>query len=116
MEVNYKLQNKPSKIDGLGAYALETIPARRKIGNLAGEIISLREARKRSRNIERVAMVEFGDGRANAASLPPTLERRLLGTSPFAASALVSARSYELTALIHPDCSYACRTQRCQRI
>ncbi len=62
--MNYKIENKPSKIDGRGAFALENIPARKKIGNLGGEIISLREARKRAAKTKRVAMVEFGDGRA----------------------------------------------------
>jgi SET domain-containing protein len=69
MSLNYLIQNKPSKIDGKGAFALEDIPARRKIGNLGGEIISLREARKRAAKTNRVAMVEFGDGRALDASI-----------------------------------------------
>jgi len=62
--MQFKLENKSSKIDGKGTFALEIIPKRKKIGNLAGEIISLREARKRAAKIRRVAMVEFGDGRA----------------------------------------------------
>lgn len=64
MPLNYLLQNKPSRIDGKGAFTLEDIPARKKIGNLWGEIISLKEARKRAAQTKRVAMVEFGDGRA----------------------------------------------------
>ncbi len=64
MSLNYPLENKPSKIDGKGAFALEDIPAHKKIGDLGGEIISLREARKRAAKTKRVAMVEFGDGRA----------------------------------------------------
>ncbi len=64
MPLKYLLENKLSKIDGKGAFAFEKIPARKKIGNLGGEIISLREARKRAKQIKRVAMVEFGDGRA----------------------------------------------------
>ncbi len=71
MALNYKLQNKPSQIDGKGAFALQEIPARRKIGNLGGQIISLREARKRAAKNKRVAMVEFGDGRALDASIDP---------------------------------------------
>jgi hypothetical protein len=67
----YALINKPSKIDGKGAFALQSIPARKKIGNLGGEIISLREARKRAAQTKRVAMVEFGDGRALDASVSP---------------------------------------------
>ena len=69
--LRYKLENKPSKIDGTGAFALQQIPARKKIGNLGGEIISLREARKRAKQTKRVAMVEFGDGRALDASVHP---------------------------------------------
>ena len=69
MLLNYLLENKPSKIDGKGAFALQKIDARKKIGNLGGEVISLREARKRAKLIKRVAMVEFGDGRALDASV-----------------------------------------------
>ncbi len=71
MPLNYPLENKPSKIDGKGAFALEDIPAHKKIGDLGGEIISLREARKRAAKTKRVAMVEFGDGRALDASIHP---------------------------------------------
>ena len=66
--LKFALENKESKIDGTGAFALQTIPARKKIGNLAGEIIPLREARKRAAKSKRIAMVEFGDGRALDAS------------------------------------------------
>lgn len=67
----FKIANRKSKIDGTGAFAVQTIPARKKIGNLGGEIISLREARKRAKQTKRVAMVEFGDGRALDASVHP---------------------------------------------
>jgi SET domain-containing protein len=69
--INYSIENKQSKIDGKGAFALQSIPAKKKIGNLGGEIISLREARKRAAQTKRVAMVEFGDGRALDASVNP---------------------------------------------
>lgn len=69
--LNFKIANRKSKIDGTGAFALQTIPAKKKIGNLGGEIISLREARKRAKQTKRVAMVEFGDGRALDASIDP---------------------------------------------
>ena len=71
MSLNYKLENKASKIDGKGAFVLQSIPGRKKIGDLAGEIISIREARKRAAKTKRVAMVEFGDGRALDASIHP---------------------------------------------
>ncbi|HRI21839.1 MAG TPA: SET domain-containing protein [Panacibacter sp.] len=69
MTLNLLLENKPSKIDGKGAFALQKIEARKKIGNLGGEVISVREARRRARQTKRVAMVEFGDGRALDASI-----------------------------------------------
>lgn len=71
MILSYLIQIKPSKIDGKGAFALQTIPPRKKIGNLGGEVISLREARRRAAKTKRVAMVEFGDGRALDASVNP---------------------------------------------
>ena len=67
----FRLNNKSSKIDGTGCFAAETIPAKRKIGNLGGEVISVREARRRVRLQKRVAMVEFGDGRALDAAVYP---------------------------------------------
>ena len=71
MQLNFLLEVKPSNIDGKGAFATASIPARKKIGNLGGEVISLREARKRAAQTKRVAMVEFGDGRALDASINP---------------------------------------------
>lgn len=53
-----------SRIDGKGAYAAKSMPARRKIGDLGGVIISMREARRIVRQTKRVAMVEFDDKRA----------------------------------------------------
>jgi uncharacterized protein len=67
--LKFSILNKPSLIDGTGAFARENIPARRKLGDLGGEVISLKEARKRAAKVKRVAMVEFGDGRALDASI-----------------------------------------------
>src|SRR5882757_8483450 len=39
----------PSRIDGQGAFAAEAIPQRRKIGEIRGEAISVREARRRAK-------------------------------------------------------------------
>jgi SET domain-containing protein len=69
MPLNYKIENKKSFIDGKGAFTLEIIPRRKKIGNLGGEIISLRKARKKANSVKRVAMVEFGNGYALDASV-----------------------------------------------
>jgi uncharacterized protein len=46
-ELNYPLQVSKSKIAGKGAFALKAIPAKRKLGNMGGEIISYREAQQR---------------------------------------------------------------------
>jgi uncharacterized protein len=45
--LKYNVMIKKSKIAGTGAYAAQAIPARRKIGNMEGEIISYREAQRR---------------------------------------------------------------------
>ena len=64
----FPLINAQSKIDGTGCYAASRIPARRKIGNLGGELISVREARERVKKQRKLAMVEFDDGTALDAS------------------------------------------------
>lgn len=63
-KVYFPLRVDKSKIDGKGAYAIKNIPARKKIGDLGGIIISQREARRIAARTKRVAMVEFGNGRA----------------------------------------------------
>ena len=65
----YELRVDKSKIDGKGAYAKQHIPARKKIGDLGGVIISQREARRIANSTKRVAIVEFGNGRALNASI-----------------------------------------------
>ena len=57
-----------SAIDGQGAFAAEPIPARRKIGEIRGESISVREARARVRGQQRIMMVEVSAYRAIDAS------------------------------------------------
>lgn len=59
---------KPSRIDGQGAFAAEPIPARRKIGEIRGEAISVREARRRAKGVARIMIVELSDRRAIDAS------------------------------------------------
>jgi len=58
----------PSAIDGQGVFAAEVIPARRKIGEIRGESISVREARRRAKGQERIMIVELSDKRAIDAS------------------------------------------------
>ena len=59
---------KPSRIDGQGAFAAEAIPARRKIGEIRGEAVSVREARRRAKGVARIMIVELSDKRAIDAS------------------------------------------------
>ena len=58
----------PSRIDGQGAFAAEPIPARRKIGEIRGESISVREARRRAKGLARIMIVEVSERRAIDAS------------------------------------------------
>lgn len=51
----------PSAIDGLGVFAGEAIPARRKIGEMRGEIVPVREARRRIEGRRRIHVVEVTD-------------------------------------------------------
>ncbi len=64
----YAVEVKPSRIDGLGAFAAEAVPARRKIGEIRGESISVREARRRARGLARIMIVEVSERRAIDAS------------------------------------------------
>jgi len=59
---------KPSRIDGQGAFAAEAIPARRKIGEIRGEAISVCEARRRAKGVARIMIVELSETRAIDAS------------------------------------------------
>ncbi|MEP7298010.1 MAG: SET domain-containing protein-lysine N-methyltransferase [Burkholderiales bacterium] len=59
---------RPSRIDGQGAFAAEAIPARRKIGEIRGEAISVREARRRAKGAARIMIVELSETRAIDAS------------------------------------------------
>jgi uncharacterized protein len=53
---------KRSGIHGRGLFTRTPLPARRKIGELAGTIIPLRAARKKARELRTIKIVEFGDG------------------------------------------------------
>ncbi len=68
MSSHFKIAVRASKIEGRGAFALEQLPARRKLGNMAGEIISEKLARKRALANKRISIVEFGNGKALDAS------------------------------------------------
>ena len=61
--LNYQV--KRSRIQGRGLFALAAAPARRKLGELGGELITEREARRRARAAgESIKIVELGDGTA----------------------------------------------------
>jgi len=60
----YAVTVAPSRIDGQGAFAAEAIPARRKIGEIRGEAISVREARRRAKGMARIMIVELSTTRA----------------------------------------------------
>lgn len=59
-----ELQVRPSRIHGNGVFVKKAVPPRRKIGELTGEIITVREARRRAKHQEVVTIVEFEDDRA----------------------------------------------------
>jgi SET domain-containing protein len=60
----YAVDMRPSPIDGTGAFAAEPISARRKIGEIRGESISVAEARIRATRSERIMIVELSARRA----------------------------------------------------
>ena len=65
----YPLIVRRSEIDGEGCFASALLPARRKIGELRGERITQREARRRAHIVgQRIAIVETNDGKAIDAS------------------------------------------------
>ncbi|HWH83924.1 MAG TPA: SET domain-containing protein-lysine N-methyltransferase [Burkholderiaceae bacterium] len=64
----FEVRVAPSRIDGRGAFAGEPIPARRKIGEIRGEAISVREARRRAKGAARIMIVELSERRAIDAS------------------------------------------------
>ena len=64
----YAVTVQPSTIDGRGAFAAEAIQARRKIGEIRGESISVREARRRAGAQQRIMIVEVSERRAVDAS------------------------------------------------
>ncbi len=67
----YPLRIAKSRIAGKGAFAIQIIPARRKIGDLGGVIITMREARKLIRNKKVINLVELDDDLALNASANP---------------------------------------------
>lgn len=66
--IYYPVKVKKSRIAGKGAYAMQHIPARRKIGDLGGVIITIKEARRLIKNQVVINLVELDNDLAlNAA-------------------------------------------------
>jgi uncharacterized protein len=68
-QVYYPIKVAPSKIDGKGAFSIQKIPARKKIGDLGGVVISIAEANRLVKKSKRVAMVELSGTLALNASV-----------------------------------------------
>jgi SET domain-containing protein len=64
----YAVRVARSRIDGFGVYAAEPVPARRKIGEIRGESITVAEARRRAEGQQRIMIVEISTRRAIDAS------------------------------------------------
>ena len=64
----FAVEVRESRIDGRGAFAGEMVPARRKIGEIRGEAVSVREARRRAKTQQRIMIVELSETRAIDAS------------------------------------------------
>ena len=64
----YAVRVARSCIDGFGVFAAEPVPARRKIGEIRGEAISVSEARRRAAGMERIMIVEISARKAIDAS------------------------------------------------
>ena len=60
--LNFKVGRSP--IQGRGLFALSALPGRRKLGELGGDLITQREARRRARAAGSIMIVEFPDGTA----------------------------------------------------
>lgn len=64
----FRVDVRRSRIDGFGVFAAEPVAARRKIGELRGEAISIAEGRRRAAGLERIMIVEVSEKTAIDAS------------------------------------------------
>jgi uncharacterized protein len=69
--IYYPVKVAKSKIAGKGAYAIQRIPARKKIGDLGGVIITMKEAMKLIKDLKVINLVELDDDLALNASANP---------------------------------------------
>ncbi|MGZ5287659.1 MAG: SET domain-containing protein [Flavisolibacter sp.] len=63
-DVRFPVTIAPSRIHGKGLFAGSSIPARKKLGSLAGEIISKKEGRVRAKKKKTISMVELWNGQS----------------------------------------------------
>ena len=123
-KIFFSVRNAKSQIHGTGTYANETIPARRKIGSLSGVVISKKEADRRSKLDESIAIVELWNGKAldatinsnqlryiNHSCMPNTYMRTINNHVEFYALRRIT-KNEELTCnygLTHHEGTLACR-------
>lgn len=89
----FALEVRPSAIDGHGAFAGEPIPAGRKIGEIRGEAVTVREARRRVQHQRRIMMVEVSARTAiDASDSPHALRFTNHSCSPNAILRIVQGR------------------------
>jgi uncharacterized protein len=69
--IYYPVKVAKSKIAGKGAYALQKIPARKKIGDLGGVIITMKEAMQLIKKLKVINCVELDNNLALNASANP---------------------------------------------
>ncbi len=69
--IYYPVKVAKSKIAGKGAYALQNIPAKKKIGDLGGVIITMKEAMQLIRDLKVINCVELDNKLALNASANP---------------------------------------------
>lgn len=69
--IHFPVKVAKSRIAGKGAYARQRIPARKKIGDLGGTIITMKEALRLIRDLKVINMVELEDDLALNASANP---------------------------------------------
>lgn len=69
--IHYPVKVAKSKIAGQGAYAQQAIPARKKIGDLGGVIITMKEAMRLIKDLKVINCVELDNDLALNASANP---------------------------------------------
>ncbi len=62
--LRYRVRPDRSSIEGRGAFAAEAIPGRAKIGEITGELISIRAARQRARCRCRMCLIDISGTQA----------------------------------------------------